>query len=77
MYFKQNNIKFDSSVYRNGMGKFRMIMFKKEGDKNSVLIPITFKDEFKKHLIQNIDDCESLEITKDNIKVKIFSKLSN
>lgn len=53
--------KIDTSIYPNGYRKFRMIYNKKSyDDENSILIPLTYKDDFKKHLIQLIDDNNEL-----------------
>ncbi len=63
--FKQDKIEFDTSVYRKGMGKFRMSQTKKEGDKHSLLKPVTFKDDITKHIIQVVDGLDEFIITKE------------
>jgi hypothetical protein len=65
--FKADGIEFDTSIYRNGITRFRLVCCKKDNEVNSLLKPITYKDELKHHIIQNIYGCEDLYINDDKI----------
>ena len=59
----------DTSIYRDGFNKFRCPMTKKsQSDEHSLLTPINFrrKEDFHKHLVTNILDCEEIELVVTN-----------
>ena len=67
---KLHDIKIDTSIYRNGLTKFRMPYCKKDYDKWSVLKPKTYPNDFKKHIVQLIDGClDYLQIKKEKIEI--------
>lgn len=75
-YFAQSDIKFDTSIYRNGITRFRIIMCKKDNELNSVLKPVTFITDIKKHLIQITENCEEL-IIKEDIELILKNNISS
>ena len=59
----------DTSIYRDGFNKFRCPMTKKAPDcHDSLLAPINFrkKEDFHKHLVTHISDCEEIELVVTN-----------
>ena len=75
--FKEDDIPFDTSIYRKGITRFRLVLCKKDNEINSLLKPITYEDEIEKHIIQNIYGCENLFIDESKltqIKNSISSK---
>lgn len=84
-YFKERGIPYDTSIYRKGMSKFRIVKCKKDDDKESLLKPLTYVNDLSKHLIQVVDDChfivikdEILRIVRNNVDTKkvILEKVS-
>ena len=65
--FRANGIEFDTSIYRKGITRFRIVCCKKDNERNSLLIPITYTDDIKKHLIQDVYGCEDLYINDDKL----------
>ena len=77
--FKADGIPFDTSIYRNGITRFRMPMCKKDKENNSLMKPMNYKDDIKKHIVQCIYGCEDLLISDDKlhqIKNNICSSIS-
>jgi len=69
----------DESIYRTGFNKFRIPMSKKSyTDPGSLLIPKTHKtkDEFHKHLVTRVQDCETIDLKIKNIQ-NIDKKVEN
>lgn len=73
----------DNSIYSNGLQKFRTLYSKKDGDKNSLLVPLNHEDELYKHLLQITDDLEDVDfnhmnnIIKDNLDKNNDTSLNN
>ena len=65
--FKAEGIEFDTSIYRKGITRFRIVCCKKDNEMTSLLKPITYADDIKKHIIQNLYGCEDLYITDDKL----------
>jgi len=65
---KLNDIVLDTSVYKTGKQKFRTVMSKKHTsdggiEKNSLLRPLNFKKDIRRHLLQYVEDVEDFDIT--------------
>ena len=59
----------DTNIYRIGINKFRVPMTKKSaGDHESLLTPLNYlnKENFHKHLITYVEDCEEFPIALSN-----------
>ena len=67
--FNADGIPFDTSIYRKGITRFRIVLCKKDNEIKSLLKPTTYKDDIKKHIIQNIYGCEDLWIPDDKISL--------
>ena len=65
--FKADGIEFDTSIYRNGETRFRIVCCKKDGESTSLLKPITYTDDIKKHILQDTEGCENLIISDDKL----------
>jgi len=77
--FKADGIEFDTSIYRKGITRFRIVCCKKDNEIKSLLKPITYNDDIKKHIIQNTYGCEDLYINDEKltqIKNSISSEVS-
>lgn len=66
-YLSKSGIDIDSSVYSEGLQKFRIVFCKKDKDVLSLLKPITYPDNFSKHIIQYLDGCEELDVKNLNM----------
>ena len=76
---KPFDVKIDTSIYRNGMTKFRLPYTQKDNDKWSLLKPKNYTDnnELKNHIVQIIDGItddliiESKKLTRLKTKIKM------
>ena len=72
-YTKDDNkypFEIDTSIYSDGLQKFRTLYSKKDGDKNSLLIPDNDEDELHQHLIQVTDDLPDVDFPHMNDIIK-------
>jgi hypothetical protein len=65
--FKADGIEFDTSIYRKGITRFRIVCCKKDGEIKSLLKPLTYSDDIKRHFIQDVYACEDLYINDDKL----------
>lgn len=72
-YKKEDNIypfEIDTSIYSNGLQKFRTLYSKKDGDLNSILVPMDDNDKLYQHLLQITNNLEDINFDFMNNKIK-------